>query len=151
VRAEAAAALAALPPSTPSDEALGRALEDKTPRVKAAAVAALAGHKAVAFAGPIRARLRDKREDLDVRVAAAHALGSLCDARAVDDLAGYAVSGASSPDPDEVALGLAATEALGEIHPADLAKRLKGLHSKGSRPDAQRAADAAVAARGSCR
>ena len=83
--------------------------------------------------------------------AAAHALGSLCDARSVDDLAGYAVNGASSPNPDEVALGLAATDALGQIHPADLVKRLKSVHAKGARPDAQRAADAAVAGRGTCR
>jgi hypothetical protein len=150
VRAEAAAALAALPASGPSDEALGRALEDKTSRVRAAAIAALAGHAATAFAGSIRARLADRREDLDVRVAAAHALGSLCDARAVDDLAGYAVNGASSPNPDEVALGLAATDALGQIHPADLVKRLKSVHSKGARPDAQRAANAAVGGRGTC-
>ncbi len=151
VRAEAASALAALPAAGPSDEALGRALEDKTPRVRAAAIAALAGHAATAFAGPIRSRLTAKREDLDVRVAAAHAAASLCDARAVDDLSRIAVTGASSPDPDEVALGLAATDALGQIHPADLAKRLGPIHAKGTRPDAQRAADSAVASRGTCR
>jgi len=101
--------------------------------------------------GPIRSRLELAHEDLDVRVAAAQALGNLCDARAVDVLSRYAVTGASSPDPDEVSLGLAATLALGQIHPADLASRLQKVHAKGTRPDAQRAADDAVAARPACR
>jgi hypothetical protein len=60
------------------------------------------------------------------------------------------VAGASSPDPNDVALGLAATAALGQIHPADLTKRLERIHGKGVRPDAERAADAAVTERGSC-
>jgi HEAT repeat protein len=150
VRAEAAGALAALPASQASDEALARALGDRVPRVRAAAIGALAGHTAVAYAGLIRARLDDAKEDVDVRVAAAHAAGTLCDARALDSLSRDAVSGASSPDPNEVALGLAATDALAAIHPADLANRLKAIHGKGARPDAQRAADAALAARGTC-
>jgi hypothetical protein len=151
VRAEAAAALAALPASTASDGALAHAVDDKAPRVRAAAIVALAGHAAVAHAGPIRSRLELAHEDLDVRVAAAQALGTLCDARAVDVLSRYAVTGASSPDPDEVSLGLAATLALGQIHPADLASRLQKVHAKGTRPDAQRAADAAIATKPACR
>jgi HEAT repeat protein len=151
VRAEAAGALAALPASPVADDALSHAVKDKVPRVRAAAIVALSGHGAAAYAGTIRGRLEDRHEDLDVRVAAAHALGTLCDAHAVDALADYAVEGASSPDPNDVALGLAATEALGQLHPADLASRFKKIRGKGTRPDAQRAADAAIAARGVCR
>jgi HEAT repeat protein len=151
VRAEAAGALAALPASQSSDEALSRAVGDRVPRVRAASISALAGHGAVAYVAVLRSRLEDPREDIDVRVAAAHAAGALCDASALDALSRAAVSGASSPEPNDVALGLAATDALGQLHPADLAKRLKAIHAKGARPDAQRAADAAIAGRGTCR
>jgi len=151
VRAAAAEALAMLPASVAADQALDRAVRDKAARVRAVAISALAGHAAVASVGTIRSRLEDTREDVDVRVAAAHALGGLCDLRALDALERLAISGASSPDPNDVALGLAATDALGQLHPADLAKRLKGVHTKGARPDAQRAADAAVSAPGVCR
>jgi HEAT repeat protein len=150
VRAEAATALAALPSSAAADEALGGAVADKAPRVRVAAIGALAAHAARAYADRVRVRLDDAHEDIDVRVAAAHALGALCDERAVNALSDYAVLGASSPDPNEVALGLAATAALGQLHPADLASRLKKVHAKGARPDALRAADAAAAEPGSC-
>jgi HEAT repeat protein len=150
VRSEAAGALAALPASSASNEALGRALTDKMPSVRAAAIQALGGHAATAYEGPIRSRMADEHEDIDVRLAAARALGALCDAHSADALSDYAVTGASSPDPNDVALGLAATGALGQIHPADLARRLKKVHGKGVRPDAERAAAAAVAGRGSC-
>jgi HEAT repeat protein len=151
VRASAAAALAALAVSEPSDRALRRGVEDPSPSVRSAAILALATHKAVAFADPIRSRVIDPSEDPEVRVAAAHALGALCDARAVDKLVEYALLGASSPDPNDVALGLAATAALGELHPADLERRLQKIRGKGNRPDAQRAAAAAIADRGACR
>jgi HEAT repeat protein len=151
VRASAAAALGALPASESSDRALGHGLEDGSPVVRAAAILALATHRAAAFAPSILARLVDPREDPDVRVEAAHAEGALCDTRAVDTLAAYAVLGASSPDPNEVALGLASTNALGEVHPADLEKRVQKIRGKGNRPDAQRAAAAAIANRGTCR
>jgi HEAT repeat protein len=150
VRAEAAGALAVLPASPASDEALNQAVGDKVPRVRALAIAGLAGHAAAGFVATIRARLEDAHEDLDVRIAAAHAVGALCDGRALGPLSRFAVSGGSSPDPNDVALGLAATEALAQLHPPDLAKRLKDLDSRGVRPDAKRAADAAIAAHGTC-
>jgi HEAT repeats len=151
VRAEAAGALGVLPASQLADAALNRAVSDRVPRVRAAAIAGLADHHAASYAGTVRGRLEDAHEDVDVRVAAAHALGALCDARAVDALVAHAVAGASSPDPNDVALGLAATEALGQLHPADIGSRLKKIHGKGVRPDAQRAADAAIADHGICR
>jgi hypothetical protein len=151
VRASAAAALAALPPSESSDRALGHGIEDASPAVRSAVLVALATHKALAFAPSVLARLVDPHEDPDVRVAAAHAAGALCDAHAADPLAEYAVVGASSPDPNAVALGLAATDALGEMHPPELAKRLQKIRGKGNRPDAQRAAAAAIENRGTCR
>jgi HEAT repeat protein len=150
VRSEAAGALAVLPASSASDEALGRAVTDKVPSVRVAAIQALGGHAATAYVAPIRSRMVNEHEDIDVRLAAARALGALCDAHSADALSDYAVAGASSPDPNDVALGLAATAALGQIHPADLTKRLERIHGKGVRPDAERAADAAVTERGSC-
>jgi len=150
VRVEAAGALGTLPASPASDEALGGAIADKAPNVRMAAIGALAQHAAAAYAGSIRSRLDDAHENLEVRVAAAHALGALCDAGSARRLTDYAVAGASSPDSDEVALGLAATAALGQLHPRDLENRLKKVHVQGARPDARRAADAALAERGTC-
>jgi hypothetical protein len=151
VRASAAAALAALPESEASDRALGRGVDDTSPAVRSVAILALATRNAPDLAHSILAHLVDSREDFDVRVAAARAVGARCDARAVDSLGTYAVLGASSPDPNEVALGLAATDALAQIHPADIEKRLQKIRGKGNRPDAQRAADAAIASHGTCR
>jgi hypothetical protein len=150
VRAAAVGALASLPASKAADEALGHAVNDRVPRIRAASIAALSVHAAGTYADVIRDRLEDKHEDSDVRVAAAHAAGALCDAGSVNDLVEYADRGAFSPDASDVALGLAATEALGDLRPVDLANRLKHLRSNGARPDARRAAEAAIAAGGRC-
>ncbi len=147
VRTAAVATLASLPPSGEVDDKLASALDnDASPRVRTATVAALAVRRAVAMIKPIRGRLDDVREDIDVRLASARALGTLCDAKSLDRLTELARNGAG-PMTDEVPsqLSLASTEALGWLHPPDLARRLAPLLAKDARPLAQEAAKSALA------
>jgi hypothetical protein len=153
VRTAAAATLALLPATREVDEKLGDALEnDASPKVRAAVVTSLATHHAVGLVKPIRSRLDSKYEDVDVRLASARALGALCDSGSLDRLTELARAG-TGPLTDELAsqLSLAATEALGSIHPPDLAKRLAPLMAKDARALAQEAARSALAEPTHCR
>jgi HEAT repeat protein len=145
VRVAAADALRALPASPAADHALSDALGQLSPRVREHATLALGDRNATAYAGAVRDHLTDVKEDPVVRAASAHALGLLCDAKAVDALSRMAVDGGSSPDAGAVGLGLVATSALGTLHPADLASRFAPLRAKGVRPDARAAAERALA------
>jgi hypothetical protein len=150
VRVAAAEALASLPSGADADRSLADALDQLSPRVREQAVAALAAHRATPYAAKVAARVKDVKEDAAVRVAATRALGPLCDAKDLDLLTRLAVAGASSPSADEVTMGLAATDALGALHPRDLAARFAPLAAAGVRPDARAAAAAALAAPPSC-
>jgi len=153
VRTAAAGVLATAPASADVDAKLGEALEsDGSPRVRAATILALAERGATSSLAPIRARLDDAHEDADVRTAAAHALGALCDVRSLDRLTTFARAGAD-PLADEGAssISLAASESLGALHPADLARRLGPLLAKDARPMAQQAARASLAMPRRCR
>jgi len=151
VRVAAAEALGALPRADDSDKVLGEALTQLSPRVREQATLALGARGAIAYRGAIRDHLTRPKEESAVVTASARALGMLCDAQAVEALAKLALQGGSSQDAAQVSLGLVATEALGKIHPADLAARLAPLHSKSVRPDARLAADRATAAVTPCR
>jgi HEAT repeat protein len=151
VRVAAAVALSRLPASAQADRALGDAMDQLSPRVREQAMQGLGAHGAVAYRSVARSHLTDAKEDLAVRVASARSTGLLCDAGAVEDLTHFAVTGASSPDPDQVTLGLVALEALGAIHPKDLAMLLSPLQAKTARPDARAAAARALAGPASCK
>jgi HEAT repeat protein len=128
VRAAAAAALASFAPDARVDAALAQALGDRAPTVRAQAIAALAAHGARGAAKAIRERLDDPHEELEARIAAARALATLCDQASVDSLTKLAINGAlPMAKEDEITLGLEAIKALGEMRPADLAKRLAPL------------------------
>jgi HEAT repeat protein len=130
VRAAAAAALASFAPDARVDAALAQSLGDRAATVRAQAIAALAAHGARGAAKAIRERLDDPREDLEVRVAAARALATLCDGASADSLTKLAKTGAlPMAKEDEITLALEAIRALGEMRPADLAKRLAPLAS----------------------
>ena len=150
VRVAAALALAALPGTPESDRALGDAVKQLAPRVREQAVLALGAHQASSYRGLVRARMEDAKEDLPVRVAAVRSAGLLCDFDATTTLAHLAVAGASSLDPSEVLLGLAATEALGGLHPKNLPQLFAPLQAKAARPDARAAAARAVATTPAC-
>jgi hypothetical protein len=98
------------------------------------------------------ARLEDPLEDLDVRMAAAHALGVVCGHAATERLTRLA-SAAETPMLDDAGLQLAVTsiEALGRLHPPDLAQRLQKLRDAGVRPEIRRVVDAATKEANPCR
>jgi HEAT repeat protein len=134
------------------DDALGKALEDGAPRVRGAAIVALALRRAGAWREAIGERLADEHEDVEVRAAAARALGGLCDTKAADKLSTLARALASPvATEDEQTLGTAALEGLAFLHPADLPSRLAPLRDKNAPPHVRAAAEKALAAHGSCR
>jgi hypothetical protein len=113
-------------------------------------IVALGEHHVSSDLGKIQARLRDEEEYPMVRAAAAQALAALCDTSSLDALTSYAQK---LLDPMATAqdhlIGSAALLALGDMHPADLAKRLEPLRAKGAPPQARQAADAVMQRRSS--
>ncbi|MBX3232836.1 MAG: hypothetical protein KIT84_42560 [Labilithrix sp.] len=131
--------------------ALAKGLGDRSAKVRAAAVVALGASRAAGQASAIRARLDDTQEDVEVRALAARTLGKLCVQSAADRLTHLAILARSPVDEADERIGTAALEALGMLHPPDIEKRLAPLRDPKSRTLLKRAADAAVAERGSCR
>jgi HEAT repeat protein len=129
VRARAADSLASCGKGTESDEALKHALSfDDSARVRARIAAALGARSVTSAAPLLRERAEDPMEDRNVRVKSVIALGQVCDRAATSMLTGMA-KGAGEPYATEEAnqLGVAAIVALGRLHPADLAARLKPI------------------------
>ncbi len=152
VRMAAAGAIAALPASAASDRALAGALKDPSPRVRASAILALAAHRATGQAEALLERLDDGEEDLEVRIAAARALGQICARMATNRLVKLAASGASPvASEDERAVGMAAIDALGRLHPPDLAARLAKARAPDANAGARRAAEHALRETDVCR
>ncbi|MDB4997211.1 MAG: repeat protein [Myxococcaceae bacterium] len=151
VRTSAAGALGAMGAAPDIDRALAKALGDHSERVRVAVVDGLGAHRAATYAPPLRAIVADVKVHHDVRVSAAHALGQMCDPAALDALTELGAKTASPvATEDELAVGLAAIDALGKIHPPDLARRLARERSKEARPHVRRAAEVAMTAPGIC-
>ncbi|HYQ03967.1 MAG TPA: HEAT repeat domain-containing protein [Polyangiaceae bacterium] len=145
VRMAAADALATAKGSPSAPTALSRAIDDPSPHVRAHVIVALGEHHVSADLDKIRKRLLDEEEYPMVRAAAAQALAAFCDVSSLDALTRYAqklIDPMASPQDHMV--GSAALLALGEMHPADLAKRLEPLRAKGAPPQARQAADAVM-------
>lgn len=152
VRTSAAAALGSFAPAVDIDRALVASLKDSSPRVRAASIDALGAHRARSFATQIAERADDENEALDVRIAAVRALGSTCDASSLGRLGDLANKLASPmADDTQVALGYAAIEAIGSIHPADIARRLGNLTASSVRAPVRKQALEAIASPGACR
>jgi hypothetical protein len=131
VRVHAAEALAVAPAGGKADETLAETLAvDASAPVRARIVEALGKRGARSQVRAVRGRLEDTEEDAEVRVAAAVALGRMCDAKSVDALSLYvqkaAIPGADGP---LLAIGIAAASALGRLDPPDLTKRLAPLEA----------------------
>jgi HEAT repeat protein len=152
VRAAAAEALSAFPPEPTVDAALESALTDVAAPVRETVVAALAAHGDARASKVIRALAVDAHEVLEVRLAAVKALATLCDRSSVDLLAELAHR---APLPmatdEEIQIGIAAVEALGRLHPANLAPLLAPLAAKDASAEARAAAARALATAPSCR
>ncbi|MBX3192850.1 MAG: HEAT repeat domain-containing protein [Labilithrix sp.] len=151
VRTAAADALGALAQDPIATSALVAALSDPSPRVRASAIAAFGKQRATAQAAPIRERLDDPKEDPDVRALAARTLGAMCIRGAADRLTELAHRARSPVDEADDRIGIAAIDALGALHPADLEKRLAPLREKNVRLPVRRAADRALSEPTVCR
>jgi HEAT repeat protein len=117
-----------------------------------AAVFALAKRRAVPWRATIRERLDDTGEDLEVRNAAARALGALCDSDATDRLTELARAlGSPATDEDAQQLGFSALVGLAALQPADLRGRLAPLLAPAAPPYARAAAQQALAAHAMCK
>ncbi len=152
VRVSAASALGALPASPQADEALGDSLSHELgSRVLAATIDALGSHRARAQAEAVRKRLDDRDQPAFVRASAARALGAMCDASSYDRLTELAQAAASPvADADELTIALAAIDALGVAHPADVGKRLAPIDDKSVKQELRMAARRAFMMKGSC-
>jgi HEAT repeat protein len=151
IRAGAASALGSLPASPEADKALAGALADLSFDVRGRALDALGAHRAIAYADPIRERVADPEEHIEVRARAILALAAMCDKSSLDDFTKYAMRAARPLDERDRRLGSAAVAALGMLHPPDLSARLAPLLSKAAPVGAREMARAAVAAEPACR
>ena len=111
---------------------------------------AIAKHKLTAHAGRVRERLDDTKEDPEVRALAARTLGAMCVQNAADRLTKLAQLSRAPVDESDERIGMAAIEALGALHPADLEKRLAPLREKNNRLPVRRAAERALSEPGTC-
>ncbi|MEB2314266.1 MAG: HEAT repeat domain-containing protein [Sorangiineae bacterium] len=151
VRVAAADALAALGADASADQALVAALADESPAARVAVVRALGRRRVVAALPALRERVDDAEETIEVRVAAATALGHLCDSGSLELLTRYAQKLADPFAPaDAKSIGPAAVAALGRLHPPDLAQRLAPLGGKRTPVAARFAVRGALAGSGSC-
>jgi hypothetical protein len=152
VKTQAVALLATAPASREVDDALGAAIHDPSVNVRGGAIVALARRRAVPWRSEIRERLDDTGEDLEVRSAAARALGALCDADSADRLSELVRAlGSPATDPDAQQLGFAALVGLAALHPSDLQSRVAALLAPGAPPYARAAAQRALSARRMCK
>ena len=151
VRAQAVALLAAAGSAGMVDDALGAALTDASARVRGGAVLALGKHRSMPWRDRVRERLGDTAEDADVRAEAAWSLGAMCDSGSIESLTKLARNLPVAGVTEEARqLGLAALIALAAMKPTDLQDRLAPLLAKQAPADVRRAAEKALAARGTC-
>jgi HEAT repeat protein len=145
VRSAAALALAEFSSDAAVDSELGRALEDGSWLVRRDVAAALGKRGARAQAEPLRARLDDRDERFEVRVAAARSLGEVCDRSSLGVLTSHARKLADPMTPTELrAVSLAALASLVRLAPDDLASRLEPLLAAEAPAPARAAGQAAL-------
>jgi hypothetical protein len=151
VKVQALRVLEKTPASPSSDAALADALLDRSTRVRAGALVALAMRRATGMSVAIRARLDDKGENADVRAAAARALGAVCDASSTDRLTELVkLLGAPGVPEDEQLIALGALEGLAALQPRDLRNRIAPLLGPQAPAEMRAAAQKALSARSQC-
>jgi HEAT repeat protein len=153
VRAQAAASLSELPANPNVDQRLSAALDDQAWVVRVAAADALGKRQALSAAEVLLDHFEDRDERFEVRIAAANSLGELCYEDALASLTEQANKlAATGMDLRDRAIAASALNALGAIHPEDLARRLEPLlNGKDVKAEVRAAARAAVASRSRCR
>jgi HEAT repeat protein len=153
VRSAAADSLAAAGPNPKIDDGYCVALaKDASPMVRVAAVRAVGTRGTTRCLKTIREQLEDSEEVPEVRVAAADALGLLCDRGSVQVLTRYAER---APDrmlePTMRRISMASIRALGRIHPADLSARLGRLRHDKTPPPVRQEVDRALSMPAQCK
>jgi hypothetical protein len=145
-RRAAATSLGRMPDDAASRAVLIAAIGDEAPWVRAAAIESLGLRRSPGAADPVREKLDDREERVEVRRAAALTLGALCDQKSVDLLDKLARRIADPmSSPEDRAIGEASLYALLQIHPQDLEARLAPI-SKGPAATAVRRARARIGA-----
>ncbi len=126
VRAAAYRALAMAPPDGTVDRTLLEHLgEERVQYAKLELVRALTHRQALVALPALRALVQDKKESIDVRIAAIRALGELCDQTSLDALTQLAHEGETPmSEEDAQSLGRAAMVALHRLNPLDLKARM---------------------------
>jgi tetratricopeptide (TPR) repeat protein len=152
VRTDAMRALERLPAEEKTDDALDKAVtNDPSAEVRLLAARALGTHRAIGHRETLRDVMDETKEEWSVRGAAAWALGAMCSRKDLDRLTDYAkASVVPGSNQGDIELGIAATEALGKLHPADIRERLSPVLGSKIRGPIRRAAESAVEGQGSC-
>jgi HEAT repeat protein len=146
VRSATAETMARLAPDPEVDRALCEAVDDESPSVRAPVMRAVGARAVTSCAEPIRAAVEDQEQAPDVRIAAVEALGLMCDSASLDLLTSYARRAADQMLVSGMReMAFEAIEALGRIHPPDLALRLAPLRVAKVPPAVRGAADRALA------
>jgi hypothetical protein len=97
------------------------------------------------------ASLENREEHPDVRIAAAHALGDMCEPKSLDALTSAArMSVSPIASLEDLTIATAAIRALSAIHPRDLRSRLEPMLAADARAEMKRAAESAISDKGTC-
>lgn len=151
VRKAAVSALATAPSDVQLNATIAALVDyEESAAVRTEMVRALGLRNARPNRKVVVARAFDGKEAVEVRSAAVLALGGLCDKESVDALSELVLRGATPQFEADRKLGLAATEALAVIRPADLEARLTAVTREAAPPEiravAQRALKSSAAA-----
>ncbi len=152
VRTDVLRALERLPADPVADDALDKAVtNDPSAEVRMLAARALGAHRAIGHRETLRDVMDEPKEEWSVRGAAAWALGNMCSTKDVGKLTDYAkASVVPGSNQGDIELGIAATEALGKLHPTDIRERLAPVLGSKIRGPIRRAAESAVEGKGAC-
>lgn len=135
------ATLAKVPANVDVDVALVDAmLYEEQPSVRGDILDALAARGAIGARAAILERALDLGEAAVVRIAAARALGALCDTASLDELTKLALIGLGPGNETDAKVAIAAIMAIGVLHPADIRARIGDLAKDGVIADVHAAA-----------
>ncbi|MCL2824023.1 MAG: HEAT repeat domain-containing protein [Polyangiaceae bacterium] len=152
VRAAAAQTLATTGPSQDADQKLTQRLLDNSPAVRLAVATSLGTRKTKSAAAALRTIAENPREKVTIRIAAIHALGSICDQDSTNTLLTFANRAANPYSPEAASgLGAASIATLGILNPPNLRKRLEPvLAGKSTPPHIKAASESAISSPQRC-
>lgn len=141
VRLAAAGALVAAPKDAALDAKIAAAVDlEPSPGVRAELSRTLGERDARSASQTLRERAFDRKEAIEVRVAALGALGQVCDKSASEELSAMALQGVRPTFESDRKLAVAAISALAVLRPASLKDTLTKLAAKDAPPELRAAA-----------